>query len=243
MTEQQVRKFLTTSRLPARIVGAAVVLAWLLALTLLWRGSDHRADQADVRVDALAQALAVEQSAAARAGRTPVAPPPATIIRSPQSAPTAVPSPQPTVDVAEVVRQVLAVLPRPRDGRDAPPPTQAQIEQAVEQVCARAGCGPTDAQVAAQVALYLTEHPPPPGATGPTGPTGPQGPPGEPGATGPAGVGIASISDIRQSGSECTITVTLTDGTSRDLTWQCQPTPPPTPTPTPTITLPGLGSN
>ncbi len=167
MSEQQVRRWLAASRIPTRIVGVLVVLAWLAALSLVARGQSHRAEVAGTRVDALATALAVEQSAASREGHPTVAPPPASIIASPSSAPTAVPVPL--------------------------PPSDAQVQAAVAVYFAAhppVAPGPDLAQVQRFVNDYIKAHPPSPGPTGPSGPAGPTGvagPTGEPGQPGPSG--------------------------------------------------------
>lgn len=151
------------------------------------------------------------------------------------------PKPEGGVDVSEVVRDVLAALPVPRDGRDGepgPPPSDAQVRAAVTTVCARAGCGPSDVQVATQVAAYLAAHPPAAGRDGASGKDGTDGAngkdghDGKDGRDGAPGIGIATISGVQQDGPNCTITITLTDSTRRDLTWTCQPTATATPTPT-----------
>lgn len=141
------------------------------------------------------------------------------------------------VDVSEVVRDVLAALPVPRDGRDGepgPPPSGAQVQAAVTTVCQRVGCRPADAQVAAQVAAYLAAHPPAAGRDGTDGKDGVDGKDGTNGNDGRDGVDGVGIADItnRQDGAQCVITVLLTNGASKELPWQCQPTPTATPTPT-----------
>lgn len=238
MSEQRVRAWQRRLEafhawvLPVLVVAALVVSGWAV---LAQRGAQDRADRDSARVDALAAALTKEQRAAEAEGRDPVAPPPEDIVEDPG----VVEQPPPQVDTAQIVREVLAQLPPPRE---APPPTQAQVDAAVTRVCAARACAPTDEQVATEVAMFLTANPPAPGSPGQDGTDGApgaDGQPGQDGAAGQDGVGIADVT-LQQNGPDCVITVVLTDGSTRDLAFQCRPEPGP-PDPTGTPLLPPLG--
>lgn len=159
---------------------AAVLLVGLVAFgwTVL------RLSEQGKQIKALSVALGQEQGAARRDGRTPVAPPPASIIQSPGVVTTSRPPP---VDVDAIVAQVLAQIRTPQDGRT---PSADEIARALVTYCAGHGCPPV-AQVTNVVATELAAHPPPSGPAGPSGAPGPTGAPCDPGLNpdcrGPAG--------------------------------------------------------
>lgn len=156
--------------------GAAAVVAAVAYGSVVLRLSDQGGQISDqgTQISALSTALTQEQSAARREGRTPVAPPPASIIHKPD----VVATPPPSVDIDDVVTQVLARLPQPAAPRG---PTADELARAIVTYCASHGCPPVSV-VTAAVAKQVAEHPPSPGPQGSPGPTGAAGPTGAPGA-------------------------------------------------------------
>lgn len=231
-------------------VAVAVSLALGAYLAVL-RQQDH------ARVQALVTALGDEQTAARREGRTPVAPPPASILATPKVV-SAPPRPAPTVDVDGIVAQVLDRIPTPRDGR---PPTADEIARALVGYCTEHGCPPV-AQVTTLVAQQLAAHPPAPGPTGAQGEIGPacdpalnpdcrgpqgekgdKGDPGEPGHSPTAEELDAAVERVLAEENVLTCPGEIAERTQLDgEVWRvCVASPAPTPTtatPTSTSTAP-----
>jgi hypothetical protein len=129
-------------KMPSRrgIIQWAVIVVALVLIGLILYKVNIQAN----RVDALAEALGDEQSAAEGRGETPVAPDPKDLLEDPDY--------------------------RGPQGEPGPPPTDAQVFAAVESYF-RANpvesVEPTPTAIAAAVSNYLTEHPPAPGEPGP----------------------------------------------------------------------------
>jgi len=177
-----------STRVPRRRVVISLAGILLAVLTAAWM---FIADQRQgAQIDALAEALAVEQSAAEERGETPVAPAPDELIEDPDveipPGPSGPPGPGPSdAQVYAAVAAYLSDHPVTAEG-----PSAAEIAAAVAEYLRDYPPGPTPEQVAVAVAAYLTEHPPAAGADGadgadgapgPAGPTGPPGPQGEAG--------------------------------------------------------------
>jgi len=150
-------------------VGVAVVTALVFVIWLIWvvvslAGRVERADgaiaqqrtaiaRADTDRKALATAVSEANAKLKSLGQTPVIvpPPPAGVVSSAQ------------IDAA-VARYCATGLCTPRNGRDAPAPTPAQVEAAVRAVCADDACkgadgaAPSDAQIGSAVAAYCASN-------------------------------------------------------------------------------------
>jgi hypothetical protein len=178
-----IRQVTPTKRRSQLLAVIALVVACLSAILLFsaLAGLDERVDVAQARGDDNARAAQTLARQIEDLGATPeVAPPPTGQPSQTQAAGA-------DVDYQRVVSNVLDRLPAGRA------PTTAQVESAVGDVCARAGCGPSEATILAAVSAVVAANPPAagrsgdPGPSGAAGASGANGADGSPGAAGPSG--------------------------------------------------------
>lgn len=154
------------------------VLLGAVLLTAAWSGyntwsareseqqADVESEQRQVAVDELADQVRVLRDQLVDVGEKPVVPDPGELVED---------IPEPNSGEPLVIRG--------RDGRDAPPPTMAQLRAIVLDVLPDV----TEPSLAALVANYLEANPPPSGAPGETGDAGAKGDSGDQGVKGDKG--------------------------------------------------------
>lgn len=178
-----------------RLTAVAYWLGIILAAVVLAVGIYAVVVQNE-RIDALADALRAEQSAAEDRGETPVAPAPDDLIADPEAGPQGEPGPAgPQGRSGRGVSSVLCI-----DGTWSVAYTDGTIDPDAGDCTGERGPGGVAGDPGAV------------GSPGPVGPTGPAGPSGEPGR------GITSIECNAQSGRW---TVTYSDGDIDDDAGPC----------------------
>jgi hypothetical protein len=174
-----------STKLPRRRVLISIAAILLAALAMGWTFVQD--ERQGAQIEALAEALEVEQQAAEDRGESPVAPDAEELLDDPDveipAGPQGPPGPGPSdAQVYAAVAAYLADNPVTAEG-----PSSAEIAAAVAEYLRDYPPGPTPEQVSAAVAEYLTANPPPAGADGADGSNGADGAPGPAGPSGPPG--------------------------------------------------------